>query len=187
MTFYRRVAEMEVKLDSLLSLLSSSKAENLTPTPTPEPAVHHYPSPSGIGSLHLIGHQNGAWPKLSQQSLNLPSFPLYPSFDRLQDVISQGIIEFQVAEEYVRVFKTKAHTFPFVVIPPHMSLDALRRERPFLLLSILAYASDGNVRLQNQLELELRETLSRKIIVNCEKSLDLLQGLLVYLTWYGYT
>jgi hypothetical protein len=185
MTYFRRVAEMEEKLDSLMSLLSSSKAESAIPIP--EPAVHHYPSPSGIRSMHLIGHQNGTWPKLSQQPVIFPPIPLYPPSDRPQDVISQGIIEFRVAEEYVRVFKSKANTFPFVVIPPHISLGTLRRERPFLLLSILAFGSNGNARLQNQLDLELREMLSRKIIVNGETSLDMLQGLLVYLTWYGYS
>lgn len=64
-----------------------------------------------------------------------------------------------------------------------MTLDSLRREKPFLLLSILSSAASSNEKLQSQLELELRESLSRRVIVHGEKSLDLLQGVLVYLTW----
>lgn len=116
----------------------------------------------------------------SQQML--PVF-LFPNFDPFNDVISKGVIAFEHAEQSLQLFKSKASQFPFVVTPPKMTLDALRRDRPFLLLSILTVTESSNEKLQLQLELELRETLSKKVIVHGEKSLDLLQGVLVYLTW----
>jgi hypothetical protein len=119
-----------------------------------------------------------------QQTQPIKRFPMpHPSFDRVQDVISKGIVTFQQAEESVRLFRRRASSFPFVILPSYISLDCLRRERPFLLLAIITFAADYNVELQSRLDLELRETLARKVIVNGEKTLELLQGVLVYLKW----
>lgn len=64
-----------------------------------------------------------------------------------------------------------------------MNLDTLRRERPFFLLATLSFSAHKNEKIQDQLEIELRESLSRMVIVNCEKIIDILQGILVYLAW----
>jgi hypothetical protein len=105
-------------------------------------------------------------------------------FDESQDAIGKGIITYDKAEALLRGYGTHAPNFPFIVFSPTVSLDFLRREKPFLLLSILTMASTSNQALQDLLEAELRETLGRKVIFNGEKSLDLLQGLLIYLAWY---
>lgn len=130
----------------------------------------------------------GVWTTLSQRhgpgpQQMLPVF-LFPNFDPFNDVISKGLIPFEHAERSLQLFKSKASQFPFVLAPPNTSLDTLRRDRPFLLLAILAFAESANEKLQLQLELELRETLSKKVIVHGEKSLDILQGVLLYLAWY---
>ena len=66
---------------------------------------------------------------------------------------------------------------------PSKTLETLRWEKPFLLLSILVMASAKARGLQVLLEKELRELLASKVIVEGELSLDLLQGLCVYLAW----
>ena len=70
-----------------------------------------------------------------------------------------------------------------MLVRPGTSLNTIRRERPFLLLAILAFATQAKPKLQEQIELEVRESLSKRVVVNMEKSLDVLQGLLVYLAW----
>lgn len=105
-------------------------------------------------------------------------------FDDLQDVISRGIITLEKAENSLRYFRTTAANSPFVIIPPDTSLDYLRRQKPFLLLTILAMAAIDNIRLQNLLDQEIRDTLGRRVFSSGERSLDLLQGILIYLTWY---
>jgi len=116
---------------------------------------------------------------------------LYPDFsipdlvfDNIQDVITKGIISFHDAENCLNSYQRMACNFPFVIIRPHTSLDSLRREKPFLLLAVLILGSRSLPKLQSTLDYELREMLSKKVIMNGEKSLDLLQGLLVYLNWY---
>jgi hypothetical protein len=49
----------------------------------------------------------------------------------------------------------------------------------------MAAASSKEKKLQQSLEQELRSTLCSKVLLDGEKSLDLLQGLLVYLAWYA--
>lgn len=100
----------------------------------------------------------------------------------MDDCISKGIVSFEEVEESLKYFKSKAQAFPFVLCPEE-GVDNLRRERPFLLLAILTFAQGKNTRLQQALEHELKEGLGRRLIMNGEKSLDLLQGLLVYLAW----
>jgi hypothetical protein len=107
--------------------------------------------------------------------------------DTSQDVISKGIISPDAAEKLLQEYSTHVPYFPFVVISQNDSLKSLRREKPFLLLSILATSSRCHKQLQDKLEMEVRKDLGQRVIVQGEKSLDLLQGLLVYLAWYVQT
>ena len=65
-----------------------------------------------------------------------------------------------------------------------MTVSSMRHERPFLLLNVLTMAAQRYQELQIVLEKEVREVLGSKIISEGEQSLDLLQGLMVYLAWY---
>jgi hypothetical protein len=184
---------MEEKLDGLMALLASRQAGNgasssesssapSQPTtlslPEADAQAFTHPFASSVSSItSSLPHSLRAQPLIGFNAF------VFPNFDPFQDVISKGIVEFRQAEESIRFFQSKASRFPFVLVPPKMALDSLRREKPFLLLSILCSAASSDEKLQSQLELELRESLSRRVIVNGEKSLDLLQGVLVYLTW----
>jgi len=108
-----------------------------------------------------------------------------PHFVGINDVIGRGIVSFEKAQACLDYFQTHVSGFPFVVVHRHTTLDLLRREKPFLLLGILAMATEMDSKLQDRLETELRENLSRRVILNGETSLDLLQGLLLYLTWFA--
>jgi hypothetical protein len=180
----RRVAEVEQKLDSLYALLSAGTEAAKETTAPPmvthsevQPVFSFEATPSNYSPSSQTTHR-----KATQQ---FPVFSLpFLVFDDIQDVISKGVMSLERAEESIQFFRTKACSFPFVLIPPQMSLDRLRREKPFLLLSILTCAAQSNNKLQAILELELRESLGKKVIISGEKSMDLLQGVLVYLTWY---
>ncbi|CAG8948861.1 hypothetical protein HYFRA_00001984 [Hymenoscyphus fraxineus] len=134
---------------------------------------HSTPTPLDLGLQAPVHYTSSIFP-----------FPDYV-FNDLDDCISKGMISFESAEDSLKYFKTKSHTFPFVLYPDEsMGLDWMRRERPFLLLAILTSAQGRNRRVQEVLEGELKAELGRRVIMVGEKSLDLLQGLLVYLAWY---
>ncbi|KAK0099941.1 hypothetical protein ONS95_013236 [Cadophora gregata] len=190
-----RVAEMEEKLEGLLALVAAN-ATNQPAKETLATATQLLTAPEMSSILrpdtNLIDLNSAyATPSsLSNQSeQSIPqqqSMFVYPIFDNLQDAISKGFISLDQADYAFEVFRQRQRVFPFVVIPPNMTLDSLRRQRPFLFLAILCCATEHNFKLQQHIELELRENLSRRILVNGEKTLDLLQGVLVYLTWYHF-
>jgi len=76
--------------------------------------------------------------------------------------------------------------FPFVIIPANTSCATLTQVKPFLMLGILLVASIGDEEFQNACDLLFRNALATKAIVNGERSLELLQGLLVYLAWHHH-
>jgi hypothetical protein len=189
----RRVAEMEQRLDGLYALLSSAtkaskEKEAITPPSPPRPrtpAQIEAPPPAdfnGLFTTYTAPRVPVEAPKFSEH-YPIWSFPGMV-FGNIQDVISKGILSFQEANEYLHRFRTKASNFPFVVVPLHMSLDSMRHDKPFLLLTILTWGAQETFKLQRTLELEIREQLSKRVIINGEKSMDLLQGVLIYLCWW---
>lgn len=85
------------------------------------------------------------------------------------------------AATLLEIFRnTFTNNFPFVVISSASSVDILRSENPFLLLSIMAATSFKDVRLQRALGREIKKEICERIIMGHQVSMDLLQGLLVY-------
>ena len=88
------------------------------------------------------------------------------------------------AEEYLDIFRTqKSKHFPFIYIPSTTSAQQVFQERPFLWLCIMAMSSKS---LSQQLALsnKIRNILAQQMLLENEKDLDLLLGLLAYIGWY---
>jgi hypothetical protein len=192
------VDEMEQKLESFMAMMASGAQAAQTP---PQESLLPKLSTSAAQSAGISS------PFQLQQSINpqvqyppkplklthpfgksffghsLFPVPSFTIFDDFQDVISSGLVTPEKAQASLQYFRTTASNSPFVIISPDTSLDHLRRQKPFLLLNILAMASLDNLKLQKLLDQEIRDTLGRRVFASGEKSLDLLQGILVYLTW----
>ena len=59
-------------------------------------------------------------------------------------------------------------------------------ERPMSMLASLTVSSTPDKELHTSCNICFRQTLARKVLVNGEKSLDLLQSILIYLAWYHH-
>ena len=168
-----RVTDLEGKIEGILARISNNNSDFVGLT-----ADSRTMSPNSTNSYHRPGNTTFEIP------FDLPPFQFSNViFDGFQDVISKGYVTSEQAEVSLRIFRSEASNFPFVVIDPTVPLDVLRRKRPFVLLAILTFAAQWSVPLQSKLEAELKESLCRKSIMNGEKTLDLLQGLLVYINW----
>ncbi|KAK0623443.1 hypothetical protein B0T14DRAFT_516266 [Immersiella caudata] len=91
------------------------------------------------------------------------------------------------AETLLVIYKENlAHLFPFAVVPPQLSSYELREKKPFFWKAVMmeAYLNDGarQIALGN----ELLRDISEAAILKPQKSLDLLQGLQVLISWYHY-
>ncbi|KAJ5296100.1 hypothetical protein N7508_010921 [Penicillium antarcticum] len=73
--------------------------------------------------------------------------------------------------------------FPFVVISAHVTAEDLRRDKPFLYMNIAMIACPNAIR-QREIADAMQEYVAEHIIIKGEQSLDLLQGLLVNVTWF---
>jgi hypothetical protein len=73
--------------------------------------------------------------------------------------------------------------FPFVTLPKDCSCQDLSQHRPLLMFAVLTVASYNSAQLQQTLSREFRKTVMVQILTG-KKSLDLLQGLLVFLGWH---
>jgi hypothetical protein len=57
------------------------------------------------------------------------------------------------------------------------------QRHPFLLLGILSAMSAKDAPVHRRLDVEFRRVLGEKVTMNGEKSLDILQGLIVHIAW----
>lgn len=81
-------------------------------------------------------------------------------------------------------FRTQmAPQFPFVVIPPDSTAEGLRREKPMLWKAVMTAASYHKPIRQEAMGWKLMEEFSTRLLMKAEKSLDLLQAMLVHLAW----
>ena len=76
-----------------------------------------------------------------------------------------------------------ATQFPFVIIPDRVSAAELAQTKPFLYRTVLMAASYHDKTGQTRMTKEIFQYLSAHMIIASEKSLDLLQGLLVLMAW----
>jgi len=77
-----------------------------------------------------------------------------------------------------------AQNFPFVIIPPDISARSLRSQKPFLFGTVMLAATRIKISDQKPMRETLMEYHSIRLLVNGEKNIDLLQGILVYIAWF---
>lgn len=73
--------------------------------------------------------------------------------------------------------------FPFVPIPDDLGAIDLAEQRPFLFRTIVQLTSPQTPVLQRSLSRWFRIYIAEHVIVDQEKSVQLLQGKLVYIAW----
>ena len=74
--------------------------------------------------------------------------------------------------------------FPFIVISPWARYADLRTKTPFLLMAVMMTACRHDVPRQGAIAKAIREIISQRMLLKGEQSLDMLQGMLIYLAWY---
>ncbi|RSL43954.1 hypothetical protein CEP53_011451 [Fusarium sp. AF-6] len=77
--------------------------------------------------------------------------------------------------------------YPVVSLKPEETVSSLAASRPFVLLAILSAAS-GSRTLQGHTlyDEEFRKVLGLKFVAGGERSMELLQGILIYCAWYPF-
>ncbi|KAF1968204.1 hypothetical protein BU23DRAFT_572572 [Bimuria novae-zelandiae CBS 107.79] len=198
-----KVAEMEKRIDKLHAIVkattvpsapSSTTQPTLPPvatvptqpteisrrTTTPAPIVPSAPPLPAVKTPILPNPGSTPESALSfWESIN----EAISGLGRMDPVIrSISIIHMQSLLESYRAMTT---FFPFVLLPRECFCKDLIQQRPILLFAVLTAASHDSPQLQASLSREFRKVVMVKIM-NGEKSLDLLQGLLVFIAWHHH-
>ncbi len=79
--------------------------------------------------------------------------------------------------------RMSAKNFPFVIVPEATSAAVLSQKRPMLARAIAIATSWSSPNEQSAKRALFLNDLSAKYFVRCERSLDLLQALIVYFGW----
>ncbi len=156
----RRLEQLERNYDGIVALLATQR-----------------PPPSALGAEPTTSVSPSASTEMTARSTA-------NAFHEAQlDIFDGGLVTEEYADGLVRNFIHMAPYFPFVALPREALLSDLRREAPMLLQAILVTSSWQNKSLQLALEREYLKILSTRLVVDGQKSLDMLQSLLVYVGW----
>lgn len=85
---------------------------------------------------------------------------------------------------FLQHYEDMAQAAPFAIRLPNESLDDLLTTLPVFLLSVLLTACSSATDVQEEADQLFRHVLAQRVIVQGERSMELLQGLLTYLLWY---
>lgn len=98
----------------------------------------------------------------------------------------QPLFDVASAEALLNSFRSTVSYLPFIKLSSDTTLSHLNATKGFVLLAILTVASGATTVQKHALyEDEFRKALSLKYVAGGERSLELLQGVLIYCAWYA--
>lgn len=192
-----RVEKLEEKLDGLVTLLKNTnrEAETIGNTPLLTLAVgskspDRQPVTSRSISISTSDVSEGRssmqeQPPKSQQVLafQLGNLGVGTGPTNLSSALPSSIesdFDEHEANLLLAIFRDEmCPNFPFIVVHESTSAQDIRRERPFLYLTILAVTTRKTAKQLELGDLVMKE-LAERMMVNGERSLDLLLGVLTY-------
>ncbi|KAK7967648.1 uncharacterized protein PG986_001925 [Apiospora aurea] len=85
------------------------------------------------------------------------------------------------------IFVTKlSQSYPFVVLPPGISAQELKATKPFLFIVIRMVATVRHLRSMRAQSFRIMKHIADYMLVRSERSLEMLQAILLVLGWYHY-
>ncbi|OKL62911.1 hypothetical protein UA08_01199 [Talaromyces atroroseus] len=106
--------------------------------------------------------------------------------DEIIDVIDRGLIDFQTATDIFNHYVEKvAPTLPIVIFPAGTTMSDVRHNKPILFHAIMTL-SIAIVRPELQMSLvqEVHRIFADRVVVKGEKSLELVQSIMLACIWY---
>ncbi|KAH7143797.1 hypothetical protein EDB81DRAFT_507255 [Dactylonectria macrodidyma] len=180
-----RVAQLEKKLDGIVSLLAASQAAKGPSPLTPESpkAVPIIPPPSvavivekPIGQFipsfepppPVLGGHLGSGPS---------ELELFPGFR----------LTLRQAAEHLDAYRRDfVPVYPFVTIAEDMTAQGLYAHSPVLFWSVMAVVVPLPKETQQDAKVWFRKYLAEQVVVKQERSLDMLQATLIHLAWNDF-
>ncbi|KAJ5597050.1 hypothetical protein N7450_003508 [Penicillium hetheringtonii] len=174
----RRFDKLEKRIDSLISNISQRQNEDMLPTQTP-PRDMAIPSSAAKKEFENT-HSNTRYQQFENAvpdpPISLPAESMIPG----ENVWPQA----EAAEALCYLFRNEMSMFFPFVTPPKGSVAVLQSNYPCLLKAMILAASYQNRSLQLRRGAALTEELAKRLLIDGEKSRDILQALLLTIAWY---
>ncbi|RFU79703.1 hypothetical protein TARUN_2509 [Trichoderma arundinaceum] len=91
------------------------------------------------------------------------------------------------AESLLVAFRSMLESLPFMILPEDSAISHVASTKPFVLLAILTVASGSRTAQKHSLyDDEFLKILGLKYVAGGERSIQLLQGLIIYCAWYPF-
>ncbi|KAF6827604.1 zn 2cys6 transcription factor [Colletotrichum musicola] len=120
-------------------------------------------------------HSTMSSPPSTGASVSVSNYGLKPQFN------------LDSAEKLLTTFRVMLKNFPCICLSPDATVTSLAKSKPFLLLAILSTASgSGALQGHSLYDEEFRKILGLKFVAGGERTLEILQGLLIYTAWYPF-
>ncbi|KAI0913504.1 hypothetical protein F4823DRAFT_622280 [Ustulina deusta] len=153
---------------------------NLTSGNFAEPKTFSFNDMSSSPSVSLSG-TSSSWTQSSarisaqQKSKPMLNLGIKPQFN------------LDSATKLLASFRDMLPHMPCLVLPEDLDVRSLARNSPFVLLAILAVTScSSSLQGHSLYDEEFRKVLGLKFVAGGERSLELLQGILIYCAWYPF-
>jgi len=159
-----RVADLERKINTLTALLASNDS-----------AISADPSPKSAGESTSSRHKIQGPDQTSDESQSL-----------IAKALQRGLFDWPAAcKAFDRYRKEMCIYFPFVVFPATADANVVREQQPLLFFAICTVAmATMKGPVNPELWDMLTKDLSLRIMYRGERSLELVQVLLIHITWY---
>jgi hypothetical protein len=180
-----RTAQLEAKLDSIVSLLQTTGSTSVpagwesTASKSQSDIELGPPGPTGAP----VGAPVGAYasPGISSPSTAACS-PSSNEFS-VHDLCSTLPITPDQAEKTLNMMRTQNLRFlPFVYIPPHFTAEMLREEKPFFWLCIMAVTTPVNIHRETLFR-KITMLIQQKLLIEVAPSMDMLLGIMTFISW----
>jgi hypothetical protein len=195
LTFSRRVKQLEQRVDTLIDLLAAN-GQNFGITQQTDGVSYVAPSASENVVGQAVDATDGSSPlstdkvqentERSEPYMTPAETPQSPAVDAFSpyDPVEAGVLSPNDASNLLKEFgESFTRSFPFVIVPASTDIGALRRNAPFLFHCIMTVATYRTPAIQQLLNKELKEQIATRIVRQSHKSLEILQGLLIYGSW----
>ena len=185
-THSSKTAQLEEKIDDLVSMLrASQQPPHLSSRPSSKPDSVQSPRnfTSRLDSLAAAATSTASRSHPQPvPALHFPVRVIAANSSRGEILPEADFPTPEEAKAYLDKFRGWLHYFPFMHIPYGQSAESLRQEKPFLFKCIMG-VSTMSIRQLHSIKDDVRREAAQRIVVDHERSLEVLLGLICYVAW----
>jgi hypothetical protein len=174
-TSISQLSDLDSRLQLILHRLDDPTQSHASPTPS-------------------CGGMNSSEPSSRRKQYDCPGADMPRAVDQIAQLdsstgscswVTAVGLDMSALDQLLQQYRLTQHYFPFVFIRAGWTAASMLKDHGCLLLAAATTATVHCRRVQSALARTFRDHVAARMLHTDEQSLDLLQGMLVYLAWYG--